>query len=437
MRGKVLGLELTGHVGRDKIRISSYVPARARLPLHERDMPFPRAAASPDRGVRKLVAPPCLSRYADVMATPPDFDIFFMAPPGLETALHEEVRSRRFKAVKQVAGGVMAKGTWKDVWRANLELRGCGHVLARIGSFRVMHLAQLDKQAREFPWAGVLRKDVPFRVEASCTHSRIYHSGAAAQRIARAIQEEFGATLADEAEVIVKARIEDDLCTLSIDSSGESLHKRGHKQGIGKAPLRETLAALFLRQCGFTGDEAVVDPMCGSGTFVIEAAEMAAGLNPGRTRHFAFEKLATFDAAVWEAMKAATPQRVPANAFVGSDRDAGAIRMAKQNAERAGVSAFTSFTQQSVSELVPPEGKPGLVIVNPPYGTRIGDKKPLFALYGALGQVLKARFSGWRVGLVTTDRSLARATELPFLKPAPPVLHGGLKVTLYQTGALP
>jgi putative N6-adenine-specific DNA methylase len=164
---------------------------------------------------------------------------------------------------------------------------------------------------------------------------------------------------------------------------------------------------------------------------------MAAGLNPGRTRHFAFEKLATFDAAVWEAMKAATPQRVPANAFVGSDRDAGAIRMAKQNAERAGVSAFTSFTQQSVSELVPPEGKPGLVIVNPPYGTRIGDKKPLFALYGALGQVLKARFSGWRVGLVTTDRSLARATELPFLKPAPPVLHGGLKVTLYQTGALP
>ena len=421
----------------DKIRISSYGPARARFPLRGREMPFPRAATSPDRGVRKLVAPPCLSRYADVMATPPDFDIFLMAPPGLETALYDEVRSHRFKAVKQVAGGVMAKGTWKDVWRANLELRGCGHVLARIGSFRVMHLAQLDKQAREFPWASVLRKDVPFRVEASCSHSRIYHSGAAVQRIARAIQEEFGATLADDAEVIVKARIEDDLCTLSIDSSGESLHKRGHKQGIGKAPLRETLAALFLRQCGFTGDEPVVDPMCGSGTFVIEAAEMAAGLNPGRTRPFAFEKLATFDAATWETMKAAAPQRVPAITCFGSDRDAGAIRMAKQNAERAGVSACTSFTQQSVSDLAPPEGRPGLVIVNPPYGTRIGDKKPLFALYGALGQVLKAKFSGWRVGLVTTDRSLARATELPFLKPAPPVLHGGLKVTLYRTAALP
>ena len=370
------------------------------------------------------------------MASAPDFDIFLMAPPGLENALYDEVRSRRFKAVKQIAGGVMVKGTWKDVWRANLELRGCGHVLARIGSFRVTHLAQLDKQAREFQWGTVLRKDVPVRVEASCTQSRIYHSGAAAQRIARAIAEEFGAAVSDEADVVVKARIEDDLCTLSIDSSGGSLHKRGHKQGIGKAPLRETLASLFLRQCGFAGDEPVVDPMCGSGTFVIEAAEIAAGLNPGRTRAFAFEKLATFDAAVWDAMKAAAAPRAPAVVFFGSDRDAGAIRMAKQNAERAGVSAFTQFVAQSVSDLVPPEGPPGLVIVNPPYGTRIGDKKPLIALYGALGQVLKARFSGWRVGIVTTDKSLARATALPFLAPEPPVMHGGLKVTLYRTAAL-
>lgn len=371
------------------------------------------------------------------MLTAPDFDIFLMAPPGLEQALYDEVRQHRFKAAKQVAGGVMVKGTWKDVWRANLVLRGCGHVLARIGSFRVTHLAQLDKRAREFPWATVLRKDVPVRVEASCSRSRIYHSGAAAQRVTRAIAEEFGAPVSDEADVIVKLRIEDDLCTLSIDSSGESLHKRGHKEGVGKAPLRETLASLFLRQCGYTGDEPVVDPMCGSGTFIIEAAEIAAGLNPGRTRHFAFEKLANFDEAVWNELKAKSRPVVPAVSFFGSDRDAGAIRMAQQNAERAGVASFTQFKQQSVSDLVPPPGPPGLVIVNPPYGTRIGDKKPLFALYGALGQVLKDRFSGWRVGLVTTDASLARATALPFLASAPPVLHGGLRVTLHRTSALP
>ncbi|PZF78000.1 class I SAM-dependent RNA methyltransferase [Aestuariivirga litoralis] len=371
------------------------------------------------------------------MALAPDFDIFLMAPPGLEAALYDEVRQHRFKAARQVAGGVMVKGTWKDVWRANLVLRGCGHVLARIGSFRVMHLAQLDRLAREFAWGQVLRKDVPVRVEASCARSKIYHSGAVVQRIARAIAEEFGAAIDDDAGVIVKARIEDDLCTLSIDSSGASLHKRGHKEGVGKAPLRETLAALFLRQCGFTGEEPVVDPMCGSGTFVIEAAEIAASLDPGRTRAFAFEKLATFDAKLWAEMKARSRPRVPPVRFFGSDRDAGAIRMARQNAERAGVSAFTEFKQQSVSDLVPPQGPPGLVIVNPPYGTRIGDRKPLFALYGALGQVLKQRFSGWRVGLVTTDASLARATGLPFLPPQPPVLHGGLRVTLHRTSPLP
>lgn len=370
------------------------------------------------------------------MASTPDFDIFLMATPGLEQALYDEVRSRRFKAVKQVPGGVMVKGTWKDVWRANLQLRGCGHVLARIGSFRAPHLVQLDREARAFPWGQVLRKGVPVTVEASCARSRIYHSGAAAQRVARAIAEEFGAPIADDAAVVVKLRIEDDLCTLSIDSSGESLHKRGHKEGVGKAPLRETLAALFLRQCGYTGEEPVVDPMCGSGTFVIEAAEMAMGLMPGRTRSFAFEQLATFDAAAWAAMKAGVAPVVPSVRFFGSDRDAGAIRMATANAARAGVSGVTSFRQQSVSDLARPEGPAGLVIVNPPYGTRIGDKKPLFALYGALGQVLKERFSGWRVGIVTSDGSLARATGLKFVDPLPPVLHGGLRVSLHRTGAL-
>jgi putative N6-adenine-specific DNA methylase len=299
-----------------------------------------------------------------------------------------------------------------------------------------MHLAQLDKRARKFPWGAFLCKDVPVHVEASCTRSRIYHSEAAAQRIARAIAEELGAPLQKDAALVVKARIEDDLCTISIDTSGESLHKRGHKEAVGKAPMRETLASLFLRRCGFNGAETVVDPMCGSGTFVIEAAEMAAGLNPGRSRRFAFEQLATFDAAAWEEMRGAGKMPAPQVKFYGSDRDAGAVRMAQENAARAGVAGFTVFRQQAVSDLLAPEGPAGLVIVNPPYGTRIGDKKPLYALYGALGQTLLRHFTGWRVGIVTTEASLARATGLPFLPPAPPVLHGGLKVTLFQTDRL-
>ena len=299
-----------------------------------------------------------------------------------------------------------------------------------------MHLAQLDKRARKFPWGDFLRKDVPVTVEASCTGSRIYHSEATAQRVARAIAEEFGAPVTPDAGVVVKVRIEDDLCTISIDSSGESLHKRGHKEGVGKAPLRETLAALLLRQCGFTGEEPVVDPMCGSGTFILEAAEIAAGLNPGRSRRFAFESLASFDPVAWEAMRGAGQLRQPSVTFHGSDRDEGVIKMAQANAARAGVSAFTQFKCQVISDLQPPQGPCGLVMVNPPYGTRISDKKPLFALYGALGQVLRTRFSGWRVGLITTEGPLAKATGLPFLPPAPPALHGGLKVTLYRTAPL-
>lgn len=366
-----------------------------------------------------------------------EFEIFLVGPPGLERELAAEAREKGFRGVKPMVGGVVVTGGWPEVWRANLVLRGSGRVLARIGSFRAMHLAQLDKRARKFPWGSVLRKDVPVHVEASCTRSRIYHSEAAAQRIGRAIAEELGAPLSAEAEIVIKARIEDDLCTLSVDSSGESLHKRGHKEAIGKAPIRETLAALFLRQCGYAGTEPVVDPMCGSGTFVIEAAEMAAGLMPGRHRRFAFEQLATFDPARWQALREAKPGPVPALSFFGSDRDAGAVRMATENAARAGVSAFTSFRQHAVSDLVPPAGPPGLVIVNPPYGTRIGDKKPLHALYGALGQVLLQRFSGWRAGIITTDAALARSTGLPFLPPGPPALHGGLKVTLFRTERLP
>jgi putative N6-adenine-specific DNA methylase len=371
------------------------------------------------------------------MTTASDFEIFLMAPPGLEAALSAEAREKGFADPRAVAGGVKLRGGWPEVWRANLELRGAGHVLARIGAFRALHLAQLDKRSRKFPWAETLRPDVPFRVEVSCTKSRIYHSAAAAQRIETAIREELGAPASADAELCVKARIEDDLCTISIDTSGDSLHKRGHKQEIGKAPMRETMASLFLRRCGFNGSEPLVDPMCGSGTFVIEAAEIAAGLNPGRSRSFAFEKLANFDAAKWTHMRDAAKTAKPGVHFFGSDRDAGAIRMSRANAERAGVAEFTSFQQRAVSDLAPPPGPSGLVIVNPPYGDRIGDKKPLYALYGALGKTLLTRFSGWRVGLITTDNSLARATGLPFAAPDRPVSHGGLKVLLFQTERLP
>ncbi|WP_374706544.1 class I SAM-dependent RNA methyltransferase [Jannaschia sp. AI_61] len=360
-----------------------------------------------------------------------------MAPPGLEHILAQEVSAAGFNAPTVHPGGVTIQGGWPDVWRANLTLRGAGRVQARLGAFRAFHLAQLDKRARKFPWGDVLRPEVPVRVEVATNRkSKIYHAGAAQQRIETAITEELGAPIDPKAQVVIRARIDDNLVILSVDTSGAPLHKRGHKAAVGKAPLRETMAALLLRASGFTGTEAVVDPMCGSGTFVIEAAEIAAGVLPGRDRAFAFEQLATFDPDAWAALRSQTPPPLPDLAFHGSDRDAGAFARARDNAERAGVAPICTFTKAVVSEATPPEGEPGLVIVNPPYGARIGDRKSLFGLYAAFGARMTEAFQGWRVAMVTSDGGLAKASGLPFASESAPIAHGGLRVKLYQTAAL-
>ncbi|MEO0990214.1 MAG: class I SAM-dependent RNA methyltransferase [Pseudomonadota bacterium] len=362
-------------------------------------------------------------------------DIFVVCPPGLESQMVSELADLGFVHEDVEPGGVTVQGDWADVWRANLWLRGATRILVRLGSFRAMHLAQLDKRARRFPWADHIGRDVTVKVEATCRKSRIYHAGAARTRVETALQEELGARIAEDAPLRISVRILDDLCTISLDTSGELLHRRRLREKTHKAPLRESLAALFLRQAGYTGSEPVIDPMCGAGTFPLEAAEIAMGLAPGRNRSFSFEALPSFDPAVWATLKTYQPKTIP-YIFRGFDRDQGAVALAASNARKSGTEGATEFKCQPISELAPPEGPPGLVISNPPYGARIGNKKPLFALYGSFGQVIKERFKGWRAAIVTSDAGLARATGLDFLPPGPPVAHGGLKVHLYQTKIL-
>ncbi len=370
------------------------------------------------------------------MSTSEPFEIFLVCAPGLETALLQEVTAKGFVNPVAVPGGVTITGHWPDVWRANLDLRGAVRVLARIGSFMAFHLAQLDKRSRKFPWGDVLRADVPVKVQVTCKASKIYHAKAAAQRIETALVENHAITLSPDAEMVVKVRIHDNQVTISLDTTGEALHIRGHKEAVGKAPMRENLAAMFLRQCEFSGTEPVVDPMCGSGTFLIEAAEIAAGLQPGRSRSFAFEQLASFDANAFAALRQTGPQVPARQMFFGSDRDSGAVRNATGNAERAGVTDWTAFACHGAAEVRAPEGPPGLVIVNPPYGGRIGNKKLLYALYGSFGQTMLTHFKGWRVGLITSEPGLAKTTGLPWKPQGPPVAHGGTKIWLWQTPPL-
>ena len=369
------------------------------------------------------------------MDTPQTFEIFLVAVPGLESVLCEEALECGFEGAVAVPGGVTFQGGWPDVWRANLVLRGATRVLARIGGFLAFHLAQLDKRSRKFPFRDLLRHDIPLRVQVTTKASKIYHAGAATQRIETALTDTHGLTLDPEATLVLKVRIDDNNVLFSLDTSGESLHKRGHKEAVGKAPMRETLAALMLRTAGYTGAEPVVDPMCGSGTFVIEAAEIAAGFLPGRTRQFAFQDLTNYDADAFAAMKEVR-SATPTFRYYGSDRDAGAVRMAKANAERAGLASMTQFVNHAAGEITPPEGPAGLVIVNPPYGARIGNKNLLYPLYGTLGQTLLTRFKGWRVALVTSEPSLAKTTKLPWKPQGPAIAHGGMKVWLWQTPPL-
>lgn len=372
------------------------------------------------------------------MSSSDDFEIFLVGLPGLEAVLGQEAQSRGFAQVQTVPGGVTCRGGWSEVWRANLEMRGASRVLVRIASFRAPHLAQLDKRSRKVDWGAFLRSDVPVTVEASSKRSRVYHTGAIRQRVEGALRDKLGVQISAEASLCLRVRLDDDLCTVSIDTTGDPLHKRGHKLAVNKAPMRETMAAQFLMACGYKPGEPFVDPMCGSGTFVIEAAEISVGLQAGRSRSFVFSQLPSFDPVAFDALKAdpAAPDQSKTLAW-GSDRDAGAIEMSLANAERASVLSRTAFQHTSISDLQRPDtSETGLVLVNPPYGDRIGDKKRLIALYGAFGRVMKERFAGWRVGLITDDHQLAKATGLPFKKPTSPIPHGGLKVKLYQTRPL-
>ncbi|WP_415922169.1 THUMP domain-containing class I SAM-dependent RNA methyltransferase [Tateyamaria sp. SN6-1] len=362
--------------------------------------------------------------------------IFAITLPGLETTLAAEARAAGFELGAVTPGGVEIAGGWPELWRANLELRCATRILWRMGSFMAFHLAQLDKRARKFDWATVLDPALPVRVDvATSRKSKIYHAGAAMARIAGGL-EAAGFTVASDAPMTLKVRIDDNRVTISVDTSGDPLHKRGTKPAVGKAPLRETIAAAFLHQCGFDGTQPVFDPMCGSGTFLLEAAEMAAGLQAGRARSFAFEQFRGFEADQFRDMRSDARRATPQVRFAGSDRDAGAVRMATENAARAGTDDLITIEARNMSDVTAPDGPGGIVMINPPYGARIGDKRSLYPVYARLGAVLRERFTGWRAGIVTSEPSLAKACELPFLPDGPTIAHGGLRVRLYRTDTL-
>jgi putative N6-adenine-specific DNA methylase len=228
-----------------------------------------------------------------------------------------------------------------------------------------------------------------------------------------------------------------DVCTISADSSGELLHRRGYRLATAKAPLRETLAAGVLMAMGWDGQEPLLDPMCGAGTIPIEAALIARRIAPGLARAFASERwpaapVADFDALRARARAESLPRaRVP---IFASDRDAGAIAAARANAERAGVAGDIEFRECALSGIAPPAGH-GLLLTNPPYGARVGERNALRNLYAQLGKVARGACGGWTIALLSADRALEAQVKLPFTQ-ALRFRNGGIPVRLVR-GTVP
>lgn len=368
-----------------------------------------------------------------------ELDLFVACLPGLEPMLAAEIDALGLGATTVEPGGVALRTDRRGMMRANRELGLASHVLLRVSSFQARSLGELLRKTTSLDWQALLAGGAP-GVRAVCRKSRLYHSGAVEQRVREGIAARLRGSDGGEA-VVVQARLLHDTCTLSIDTSGAPLHRRGWRVDGGKAPLREDLARALVLASGWDGTTPLVDPLMGSGTIVLEAAALALRMPPGAGRTFAFEATPLFDAATWREVVAAGDARVlttlPAK-VAGSDRDAGAVQRARDNAQRLGVEAHVELRQAALrdatflGDAAPPAA--GAVVTNPPFGHRIGDHR-LPELYQSLGALLRRLPGGWRVAILAADRRLALRTGLP-LRTAFLTGHGGLKVRALVAAAV-
>jgi putative N6-adenine-specific DNA methylase len=335
--------------------------------------------------------------------------------PGLEEVTGAELTALGLAPEAREVGGLEVRGTLPDLYALNLHLRTASRVLVRLARFRAVSFRELEARADDVEWGRVLRPGIGAAFDVTCHKSRLYHSGAVAERLARAADRAVPGVAAPEAPEAQRfvVRLVRNQLTLSADASGEHLHRRGYREATAKAPLRETLAAAVLAASGWTPGAALVDPLCGSGTLPIEAARHARCIPAGWDRDFAFRHWSDFDDTAWEELCTRARERMLASApapLLGSDRDVGAVEAARANAARAGVERDVVLGRRALSDAGPPDGwtGPGWLVTNPPYGRRIGERDPLRDLYARLGQVARARFPGWTLAVLTADPALAR-----------------------------
>ncbi|GAB2181229.1 class I SAM-dependent RNA methyltransferase [Denitratisoma sp. agr-D3] len=367
---------------------------------------------------------------------------FAPCPRGLEPLLQEDMTAIGASNVKIVPGGVGFDGRWEACYRANLESRIATRVLWRQASGPYRSETDIYRLAYDVAWHKLFDVARTIRIYVTAQRSPLKSLEFITLKVKDAVCDRFRAELGSRPSIDTKnpdIRIHlfltDREATLYLDTSGEPLYQRGHKIAKVEAPIKENLAAGILRLSGWTPGTPLFDPMCGSGTFLLEAAQMSLGDAPGLSRDaggFGFQRLKNFDGALWKRLRIeAADKRVSVNQLPiwGSDVSADAVARARQNLAHAGYDDLIRLGQADILDVSPPTAT-GILVSNPPYGERLSDDDYLARFYPQLGSVLKQRFAGWTCCFLTADE---RLPKLMGLKPKrkTPLFNGNLECRLY------
>ena len=365
---------------------------------------------------------------------------FATCPRGLELVLAEELRQLKAEAIHAVGGGVEFVGDFFLCYRVNLESRIASRVLWRVASGRYRNEDDIYRAVYALEWNDWFDPVRTIRVDVSAIKSPLISLNFVTLKIKDAVCDKIRRLAARrpdvdtrQPDIPIQAHLTDHDFTLYLDSTGEPLFKRGYRVSTGGAPLRENLAAGILRLAAWSPGTPLLDPLCGSGTILLEAAHMALGMAPGLGRNFTFENFKNFDRRRWQELARQSAGRQKPKtplAIYGSDLSDDALKAARANLMTAGLEKVVSLKRVNVLEILAP-AKEGIIVTNPPYGVRIGEQLELAEFYPKLGDVLKKQFSGWRAYLLSADMRLPKLIRLAASKRTP-LFNGALECRLFE-----
>lgn len=365
---------------------------------------------------------------------------FATCPRGLEALLQSELQSIGAKDIKPTDGGVGFAGELSVCYSANLHSRIATRILMQVGRGSYTNEDDLYQAAYKLNWPNWFDVKHDFMVKVTGVKCPLKSLEFATLRIKDAVCDKFRQVVDSRPYIDTKnpavrihAYLTAENYQFYVDTSGDALYMRGNRKASIEAPLRENLAAGILQLSGWKAGQALLDPMCGSGTFLLEAAMISLNIAPGLKRNFGFEKLKNYESDTWKkiknlALKNAKP--VSFQKIYGSDSDLRAVRVARQNLSEAGLLESVQLAQVDFTEAIPP-AESGVMVANPPYGVRIGEDEELALLYPKMGEALKRKFAGWNTYFLTNDLRLPKLMRLTPSKRTP-LFNGPLECRLFE-----